>query len=807
MDDNVNISGFYSGNVPEFAANLIGTGNVDASQVITSFNKANEAVKLVNEFDSSFLRNIAYIFNFDKGGAYGVYLPGLDKAIKTQELEKRLKQKGYVIGNENNMMVAYPQDENISQEQVQQDIDTIYAELEQQGGHVISVNTKKILQDAEQDSKNLYPLVQEVWSEKELWEKMSILHLGETIVHEATHAKGHMDEGAPTTEQNRFVSWLWQKLDQEYRSKLSAKGLEDQYQPLPAFTSTRTAKKTGWYKYAQNFFLPNSFFNKPTGSDLSGRHSQPHNQSGWGLLEHQDKSAPIETRLSRAYMSELPEGVDQANQSMELQLQLFNKNNKPFDSSESMEERLEEDRNKTNSYLIYEELLDERRVKPLMTPIKKDASSKIVKEATLFGWYNNLEISDGSTIPGLSDRVMAWDDRDESFAQEEDWIKAQPRYNPRGYDVNGFWYVFVEPRFKPELWEDAVSHSTTAPAKRFASMGSEFIDDLNFAVNAILIAKNKIKNNDIKSTRFIISEDIFKYLKMYFKNIPNIIFPFDFVLEGRSENAMACWIYNEEYVSEEDIYKMEEYIEGEDNGVDEEFVNKLFYFDQKDQYLFILDMIAYIRKMCHGMGVHIIGTGCRKLMNEEYIHSLEFSSESPENTIKCGHILARYFGVKQSFDVLSEELSFQHMGITFVFNGGDGDNVILNLMRHTGHNTKNNLLADICSKDFTPNMLAYDIENDEYVDYVDVYENVIDTIFPADYLFSRNPFLIIQAINLKSETGMPFSDQVDQAIRKSKSKLLNLSDNIKYRKFQCYCRNSNFENILKEYDLEILMEK
>ena len=89
-----NFGGYFNEEVPDYAGSLIGTPSVDASQISSMFSGTNEAINLVNSYTSDALSNVAYIFNFSKGGAYGVYIPALDRAIKTKALKQQLEQKG-----------------------------------------------------------------------------------------------------------------------------------------------------------------------------------------------------------------------------------------------------------------------------------------------------------------------------------------------------------------------------------------------------------------------------------------------------------------------------------------------------------------------------------------------------------------------------------------------------------------------------------------------------------------------------------------------------------------------------------------
>ena len=145
--------GYFTGNVPEYATQFLGTSMVDASQISSMFGKANEAVNLVNRFDSSLLWNISFIFNFAQSGAYGVYLSELDRAIKIKALAKKLEQQGYEIKETGQGLTAFPKTSfPKTTEQIQQDIDKLYADLQSKGGTAIGINMNSILNASRQDA-------------------------------------------------------------------------------------------------------------------------------------------------------------------------------------------------------------------------------------------------------------------------------------------------------------------------------------------------------------------------------------------------------------------------------------------------------------------------------------------------------------------------------------------------------------------------------------------------------------------------------------------------------------------------------
>ena len=119
MAQNEDFEGYFTETVPENAADLMGSGSVDASQISGMFGKTNDAIQLVNQYAPGMLTNISFIFNFAKAGAYGVYVPALDRAIKTKALKKKLEGNGYRVEDEDGVMVAYPKDEEKTPEVIQ----------------------------------------------------------------------------------------------------------------------------------------------------------------------------------------------------------------------------------------------------------------------------------------------------------------------------------------------------------------------------------------------------------------------------------------------------------------------------------------------------------------------------------------------------------------------------------------------------------------------------------------------------------------------------------------------------------------
>ena len=771
--------GYFTGDVPDYAAGMLGSSSVDSSQINSMFGKAGEAINLVNQFDSSLLSNISFIFNFSKSGAYGVYLSELDRAIKTKALQKKLESEGYrVEPDDTGFLRAYPTQEDKDPQEIQNDIERLYGDLEEQGGTAFGINMNAVLNASKQDA------MQSGSTSPDIWEWMALLHLGGTIVHEAVHAKGHHDEGPSENAEDRFINWALPKINEEYKNSLEAQGRGDEYTPLTVGTEKRMANNKQWYKTAQmSYYVPQAFIGDATGSDLSGRHAlklpYESGRAPWGMMMQQDQSIPIEKRLGRQYMSPLPRGLSQEHDSYEEQLRKYTEGDQVLDPNATLEELLSEGYEEDRGYGTMESLLDEMRVKPLIVPLNKDASAsnKIQKKATLFGWMNNLEISDGSTIPGLSDRVMAWDDRDESFSEEEDWIKQQPRYNPT-YDVRGFYYRYIEPRFRPQLWDQMVSNLPGVhPAKRFAN---KLDSDVAGVFKILGLIKSKLKKKNIKATRILLTEDIIPYLEKVFDGECKVeLFDIDTMPDG--EELFAAWISDSD-ISFKDIEKAEMFISGYSEDGEEEAEKLLGLHEQKSKN--IKHIMNILKDICKEYGVkdfYAVGGYPRDLVlgtSLSSIEDLDFSCSWPNQAVKIGGILAEKLGV-QNVQIFHRTmtLSFSYKGIKLDFKGNFNPIEVRGGLRDQGIPTTP-LNMDVYNRDFTMNMMIYNVLTGKIHDVTGLAKKDIDrkdikTFFDPDYVCKQNPIIILRALKFHIRYGFDIDPVLEIAMKKNANLLFS----------------------------------
>ena len=771
-----NFEGYFTGNVPDYAVSALGTSMVDASQISGMFDKTNEALNLVNQFDSSLLSGVSFIFNFSKSGAYGVYLSALDEAIKTKALQKELEKLGYKVEpDESGRLLAYPTREEKTTDDIQKDIDTIYDKLKSMGGTAFGINMNSVMQAAHSDAQATQS------EDPDIWKWMALLHLGGTIVHEAAHAAGAEQEGPAEQAEQAFINWALPKINEAYQREMEQKGTPELFAPLQITGTMRHANGKGWYRRAQyDHTHPFHPFGSPIGSDLQGRFPMGYRpDSGvadWGMLAQQHQGMPIEKRLGRQFMSPLPPDLDQKNDSLEEQLRKYTREDDRVDPHVITELLLSEDHCDDESYKHLETLLEDRRPKPLLVPIKE---ASMMKTATLFGWYNNLEISDGSTIPGLSDRVMAWDDRDESFAEEDKWIRSQFRYNP-SYDIKGFYYRWIEPRFRPRLWEDvAMDGTNTSPAKRFAakddvSEKEELDRDIVKVLNILSVAESKLTNGDIKSTRFVMSEDMLSMIAHILAAKDNLGVSKFTIASDDAGDIHSVWVYSSD-VDKNVIDRAEAYLQSDEYDDEAEAIldELLSVSNQRDKA--IHEVIQKTKEICETYGVpdiYLVGGYVRDLalgVPTSHIKDLDFSGSWPNQTIKVGGLVAEALGVSEtSFYSRTMTLAFNYKDVLIEFRGTFSPADIRQKLRDKGIPTTP-LNFDVYNRDFTINMLVYDIKNDKIFDICgcaadDLENGIIRTYFDPEFVCKENPLVILRAIKFKVRYGFEIDANLQKAM-------------------------------------------
>jgi len=780
----------FTGSIPQGAEQYIGTSSVDASQITSAFGRSQEAINWVNRYGSDLLKNIAFIYNYTNDNAYGVYMSDVDRKVKTPKLQKELEQLGYVIKTTEQGLTALPKEgTQKTAEDIKNDIDNAWKRLEQMGGTALGVNIGKSIRQAKEDADKINNGKQPDQRDPDLWQWLGVIHVGSTIVHEAIHAKGNKGEGPSEQAEAAFTSWILPQINKEYKNKLDSQKKSDQFSEIIVGGKVHAQGKN-WYKVAQmSYYVPQSFTTKSLGSDLSGRFPEGLQGSEgiapWSMLSQEGQKIPIENKLGRQYMSNLPKDLDQEHDSIEQQLRKYTREDEKLDPKASMTELLSSGYDRDRAYTTLEGLLDEKRVHPLLLPLKKNASS-ILKTATLFGWMNNLTISDGNTIPGLGDRVMAWDDRDEDFAGAEKDIKKQPRYNPSEYDRRGIFYQFFDLKSQPETWDNYIGNlGNTSPAKRFASVSDETKKEVSKILSVLSEAKKKIGKGEFSATRFIVTEDVMAIIDKVFSDESLNVNVFS--LSGQEEEQEAIysvWISSPKTPSE-NIEKAEKILQEKtiDKGETDEILDEMFGVSKQKEKV-VNEILELTKDICLSYeikNIYIIGSYPRDLVLGSPLYKMEeidFCGGEGDQNIKIGGLVAEKLGVTDvNISTKTMVLSFAYKGVNVSFGGDYNLTQIKGGLKDIGIEP-NSINTNIYNRDFTMNTLIYDIMSSKIIDITgmaeaDLKRKMIKTLLDPEYVCLINPLVILRALKLKLKYGFDIDPALQHAMSTNAKHLLD----------------------------------
>lgn len=762
-------SEWYAGALPDpkNIERYIGTPSVDASQLKSVFIGVDDAISLVNRFDSSLLINVGFIFNFSNQGAYGVYLPALDDKIKREKIKSILKQQGCTI-NENPDGSFYAYHENKTPEEIQKEIDREYGQLSSYGGTVFGINMNKVLMASQADARDIGT------TDNEDLKDIILMHLGATIVHEAIHAKGRNSEGPSESGEEKFIEFVLPIINQKRLQRYKSKGLEQDFTPLQITPGVRRSSSISWLKKA---------YSTPSGAMFSGEMPSFMNdkwsQMGMGLSFA--KPGPIETMLQnvRDLTNEAQNHIVTEKQ-MRVQEEVQQKTFEIDKDFPHIEDLLERDRDEFVSYNATEKLLEERRPSPLMSTKKASSliNSGLNKTATFFGWMNNLDLP-------MRERVIPAEDSDEFLNFDWSEIRGLPRYN---YDGNS--YVFCEPRQNsPELWEQMIQNRPSYfinPARRFASAKAINIHDPRCIINVLRVVEYHIENKKFLGSRILVSEDLIDNIALFFKNSKNITVYVDrnnyrFI---NDEKIFPGWIFRKS-VPEDIIKIIEEYSCKKNNSVEAKKMYEYVVGLSSIKKEIIEKIINGAKNICNEFGIKdafIVGGFPRSIvMKESYnnVHDLDFSAAWPDQCIKLGGMLADELGVSET-EIFHRTmtLSWEWMGIKCDFKGHFSPIDIRKLLRDNGIKTTP-LNLDVYSRDFTINMLVYDINKAIVYDVCrqsvsDINGKLLRTFFPqTDYIVKQNPIIILRAIKYMIRYDFNVELELSRAMAENKALLFD----------------------------------
>ena len=235
------VSQYYSGPLPDASQlqQYVGTSSLDASQIKAIFGGVDDALSLVNQFDSSLLLNVAFIYNFSGGGAYGVYMSALDEKIKNEELKKLLKMAGYALQDAPNGSF-YATHKDKTSEVIDKEIAAYRDKIGKSGATTFGIDMNKVIGAAKadcQEGKITDPQDQHL---------VGVLHLGATMAHEAVHSQGSQSEGPSENVESRFMTWALPVINKRRQDRFVSQGKKEEYSPLIIDPAKRRMASSNW---------------------------------------------------------------------------------------------------------------------------------------------------------------------------------------------------------------------------------------------------------------------------------------------------------------------------------------------------------------------------------------------------------------------------------------------------------------------------------------------------------------------------------------------------------------------------------
>lgn len=742
------ISDYYQGPIPNPSQldSFVGTSGVEASQIRSIFGGVDDAISLVNQFDSSLLSDVAFIYNFSGGGAYGVYMSALDEQIKNVKLKSTLQKNGYQIEDQPNG-AFFATHENKTKEQIDSEIATLRQQISSGGATTFGINMDKVIGAAKADAADAGITDQ---NDQRL---LGVLHLGATMVHEAIHSKGSPTEGPSEQGEAKFMDWAMPIINEQRRKSYEGQNKSDVYSPLIIDSSQRRmASSNNWLERAEGEGVVKT---AQYGAQFLHNHNFV-NQMGpaqWAASFWTAGKGAIETMLDQAR----PYQQNVSKISFEGQLRAKNQHKwiTEVDTGEILEDLLEPSRDPLVAYKTIETLMEDGREKPLMLPvtsnkgIKRKASYDKGKEA--FGYMSNLDLP-------MEDRVQQFDNNDEETTWfDRKFISNQVRYNPeygnsmsKEKDIYMWW---VDPNGGPTLLNDPSEEHAglkTSPWPRIASSN----DTLKMLTSFLELAIKNISNNRIKGTRLICPCCYVKVIEKLLSSEDSIsVFDFD-------DSGMAqVWIV-EKNVPQDLVELAESYICGsseEDNAYEAfEFITEISRVRNEG----VSKMISTVQSAVREAGVEkmlILGDfplAIKIGQPWDLVRTVDFCAEDPDACTKIGKIVCEKIGaVCEDSD---DDTVIAHWNcMTFRFLGNcESDDFV------SACNLHGRLL--------TPLILAMNILTENIIDPTgeamsDVEAKVIRTIIPSDEAVQDNPLIIIDAIFLAARFGFSIDSELAEA--------------------------------------------
>jgi len=753
---------------PEVIKNLE-SRNIDYREIAGASQYSGPAVALVASSPwASSLENIAYIFNSQEPGCFGIYKPALDHSVKVGVVGQKMREEGYETTLVNNRLYARKPWE--SAEQAKNRMEEIFNTLKMKGGVIFGVDVAKDEATAVKDYNDMIAAGAEL-DDSDL-AMMSTIKIASTMVHEAVHAKG-MGEDDAKTQERAFTQWALDQMNQQRGEKT----------PLMIGETEHVGLASDWFKAAQ---IETPF--------------------GWTLIE------PI-LRMNQGLDEQFFRNEKGPHDSLEKQLETNQHHQE--DTDKIVDRKLEKDRDDERGLHPIEQQLEDDRVQPLMIPVKKTAGINSNNGGPF--------ISSPFAIDEYLERVWSWDkdfgDLVDYDSGEDPWWRT--RYKPenkrlvRGKD--GRWTYQYTERLRIRSFDSAniaptwnmLMNDNTLSSPWFRAAGELTSEERGEFINALKrIGYHKVvvKSGKRDVARFVIDRDVADMMMEAFSDVDNVSFD--------DQGEKIVWIFNSA-VDGSSIEKMEEEVRSQQ--ISDETIGKLgVKEDIKEKINLIINACREITSLYGLKSVYLVG-GFPRVMasSRDYLDvaDLDFTSAFPDECLKLGGLLASRMGVKDvAMNSRTMTMNFDCEGVSLDFRGSLVSRASRDMLRQNGLKTTP-LNFDVYGRDFTVNSLIYDFMKNKIYDVTgqgldDLSQRLVRTIFDPEDVIPSNPLVITRAILLNLR-GFEIETHLAEVMEEMGDSLFSgvLSDErlgYEYKKIAGY--GDEGLELLKEYGIEKLEE-
>jgi len=187
----------------------------------------------------------------------------------------------------------------------------------------------------------------------------------------------------------------------------------------------------------------------------------------------------------------------------------------------------------------------------------------------------------------------------------------------------------------------------------------------------------------------------------------------------------------------------------------------------------IIDVTKDIIKSYDFKDIYIMGSYPRNMLLKTpsyLIENIDFTGNNTDQIIKLGGLVADRLGICD-VNIKTNNLSFVYGDIIVSFNGQFVPEEIKGGMKDLGIEP-NPININAYNKDFTINMMLYNVINDKIIDVSGKAQESIDkkeirTFFDPQYICQQNPMIILRALKLKIRHNMQIDSVLEDVMKKN----------------------------------------